>query len=187
MQNYMYKFCLERLSSSSAPDGDSGILSDCDVARVCFLVRFVFYFETQRSLRQQLPKLGQLAFPPKLLRRFLRGCVVATAHRLVIAPAGVFITVRKKMFWMNRIVARVMSGFVIREEERLPAAAAARIAGKRGVIDAVGSGDLAYVMSYLIADADCVNERDLYVCTFGLLHACLKVISDFLLYCVIEV
>jgi hypothetical protein len=64
------------------------------------------------------------------------------------------------MIWMNRIVARVMSGAVMREEVRLQAAAAARIAGKRGVIAAASSGDVADVLSYLIADADCVNECD---------------------------
>ena len=154
----IYAFCLKQLSSASAPDRDSGILSD--VARWCFLVQFALYFESRRSLRQRLPTLGQLAFPSKLLRRFLRGCVVFTAHGLVIAPASVFVTARKKKIWMNRIVARVMSGAVMREEGRLQAAAAARIAGKRGVFNAAGSGDVADVMNYLIADANCVNERD---------------------------
>ncbi len=156
MQKYMHDFCLKQLSSES--DGDSGILSD--VARVCFLVRLALYFESRCSLRQRLPRLGQLAFPSKLLRRFLRGCVVFTADGLVIAPASVFITVRKKIFWMNRIVARVMSGAVMREERRLQAAAAHRIAGKDGVITAAESGDVADVLSYLIADANCVNECD---------------------------
>ena len=64
------------------------------------------------------------------------------------------------MIWMNRIVARVMSGAVVREEGQLPAAATARIAGKRGVIAAAYIGDVADVLSYLIADANCVNERD---------------------------
>jgi hypothetical protein len=61
---------------------------------------------------------------------------------------------------MNRIFARVMSGAVMREEGRLQAAAAARIAGKSGVIAAAQSGDVADVLSYLMADAKCVNERD---------------------------
>ncbi len=111
------------------------------------------------SLRQQLPGLGQLAFPPKMLRRFLRGCVVSTAHRLVTAPAGVDNTAMKKM---NCIFARVMSGFVVREEVRLQAAAAARIAGKRGsgIVGAATGGDVASVLSYLIACANCVNARE---------------------------
>ena len=63
---------------------------------------------------------------------------------------------------MNRIFARVMSGAVMREDlvVRLQAAAAARIAGKRGVFAAAESGNVADVLSYLIADANCVNKRD---------------------------
>ena len=151
----MYDFCLNQLSSASAPDRDSGILSDA--ARLCFLVQFALYFESRRSLRQRLPTLGQLAFPSKLLRRFLRGCVVFTAHGLVTAPASVCDDARKKTIWMNRIFARVMSGFVV---VPLQAAAAARIEGKSGVIAVARSGDVADVLSYLIADANCVNERD---------------------------
>ena len=158
MQKYMYDFCLKQLSSASAPDRDSGILSDA--ARLCFLVRLALYFEHQRSLRQQLPRLGQLAFPSKLLRRFLRGCVVFTAHGLVTAPASVCVGAREQIIWMNCIFARVMSGAVMREEGRLQAAAAARIAGKSGVIAAAASDDVADVLSYLIADANCVNECD---------------------------
>jgi hypothetical protein len=54
----------------------------------------------------------------------------------------------------------VISGAVVREVRLLPAAAAARIAGKSGVIAAARSGGVADVLSYLIADANCVNERD---------------------------
>ena len=158
MQTYMYDICLKHLSSASAPDRDSGILSDA--ARLCFLVRLALYFESRRSLRQRLPRLGQLAFPSKLLRRFLRGCVVFTAHVLVTAPASVCVGAREKTIWMNRIVARVMSGAVMREEGRLQAAAAHRIAGKSGVIARSHSGDVADVLSYLIADVNCVSESD---------------------------
>ena len=56
--------------------------------------------------------------------------------------------------------ARVMSGFVAREEVLLQADAAARIAGKSGVIAAAARGNVADVLSYLVADANCVNERD---------------------------
>ena len=150
-------WCLQRLSSAPAPDGDSGILSGA--ARLCFLVRYAIY-SLPLCFRQQLPGLGQLAFPSKLLRRFLRGCAVSTAHGLVTAPASVCDDARKKTIWMNRIFARVMSGAVMREEGRLQAAAAARIAGTFSFIDAAGSGDVADVLSYLIADANCVNERD---------------------------
>ena len=154
----MCNFCLQRLSSASAPDRDAGILSDA--ARLCFLVRLALYFESRRSLRQRLPTLGQLAFPSKLLRRFLRGLVVATAHGLVTVTGGVRVAASNKIILRNCIFARVMSGAVMREEGRLQAAAAHRIAGKRGVIARAGSGDVADVLSYLIADANCVNERD---------------------------
>ena len=152
------ELCLIWRSNAFDPDPNSGI-----PARLAFLhllVRFALYFEPRRSLRQRLPTLGQLAFPSKLLRRFLRGCVVFTAHGLVIAPASVYFDARKKKIWMNLIVARVMSGAVMREEGRLQAAAAHRIAGEGGVIARAKSGDVADVLSYLIADANCVNERD---------------------------
>jgi hypothetical protein len=149
-------WCLKQLSSAPAPDEDSRII--IDVALLCILVRYASSFPPF-SLRQRLPTLGLFGIPSKLLRRFLRGCVVATAHGLVTAPAGVFVTARKKMIWMNRMVARVMSGAVMREEGRLQAAAAARIAGKSGVLDAAEFGNVADVLSYLIADVNCVNER----------------------------
>ncbi len=173
--------CLELHSSTSTrnPHRDSGILSDA--ARVGFFIRFALFFESRRSLpcrqrrvssvsklraacsRQWLPRLG-IKFPSKLLLRcFLQGCVVTTAQRLVIAPASVFVDARKKIILRNRIFARVMSGFVAREEVLLQADAAARIAGKSGVIDAARSGDVDDVLSYLIADANCVNERDGYL------------------------
>ena len=126
---------------------------------LCYVARFALYIPPL-CLRQRLPGLGQLAFPSTLLRRFLRGCVVFTAHGLVTAPASVCVGARENMIWTNRIVARVMSGAVMREEGRLQAAAARRIAGKSGVIARAGSGDVADVLSYLIADANCVNERD---------------------------
>ena len=158
--NNIYDFCLQQLSSASAPDRDAGILRDA--ARLCILVRLALYIEHQRSLlqrlpRHELPRLGQLAFPSKLLRRFLRGCVVFTAHGLVTAPASVCDDARKKTIWMNRIFARAMSGFVV---VPLQAAAAARIAGKSGVNDRSEDGDVDDVLSYLIADANSVNECD---------------------------
>ena len=147
----------ESIDEEEEDDHDSGILRL--FAFLCYLARFALYFPPL-SLRQRLPTLGQLALPSKLLRRFLRGCVVFTAHGLVIAPASVFVTARKKKIWMNLIVARVMSGAVMREEKRLQAAAAARIAGKSGVIAAAESGDVADVLSYLIADANRVKGCD---------------------------
>ena len=131
---------------------DSGILSGA--ACLCFLVRYANFFPPF-SLRQQLPTgaiLHRLGFPSKLLRRFPRGCVVETAHRIATAPASVFVTAKKKTILRNCIFARVMSGSVMREEGRLQAAAAARIAGKSGVITAARSGDVVDVLSYLLTD-----------------------------------
>jgi hypothetical protein len=163
----IHKSCLEiaqkLLSNNSAPDDDSGILKG--FVHLCFdvlLVRFVLFFQPRRSLRQPLPALAQLAFPPKLLQRFLRGFVVSTAHRFAIAPACVYVDARKKLIWRNCIFARVMSGFVVREEVQLQAAAAAHIARKGhywGIIDAAQSGDVADVLSHLIAHANSVNKR----------------------------
>jgi hypothetical protein len=158
-------WCIQRLLSGLAPEEDSGIL--IDVALLSFLVRFAAFFPPL-SLRQRLPRLGQLAFPSKLRRRFLQGCVVATTRRLVTAPASVFVAARKKVILRNRIFARVMSGFVAKEEVRLQSAAAARIAKKWGVGAAVRSGDVAAVvrsgdvadvLCYIIVNANCVNER----------------------------
>jgi hypothetical protein len=160
MARSIHDLCLESVSSMSAPkkvkreEGLKDILRD--FALLCYLARFALY-SPPLCLRQPLPGLGQLAFPSKLLRRFLRGCVVATAHGLVTAPASVFVTARKKKIWGNHIFARVMSGFVVLP---LQAAAADRVAGKSGVKEAARSGDVADVLSYLIADANCVNERD---------------------------
>jgi hypothetical protein len=129
-------------------------------ARLCFFVRFALFSHPRRSPFQPLPRLGKFGFLPKLLRRFLRGCVVATAHGLVTAPASVFITTRKKMNMRNCILARVMSGFVMREEVRLQAAAAARIARKHGIVIAARDGDVADVLGYIIAHANCLTVID---------------------------
>ena len=139
-------------------DHDSGIL--VRAARMCFLVRFALCFELRHSLRQRLTRVGQLGFPSKLLRRFLRGFVVATAHGLVTVTGGVCVTASNKIILRNRIFARVMSGCVVREEGQLQAAAATRIAGKSGVRSAARRGDVADVLSYLITRANCVNKRD---------------------------
>ncbi len=178
MARSIHDVCLELVSRRSAPEEEKeeeeGILSD--FVFLCYLAHleeeeegilsdFLFFFYLARfalyipslCLRQRLPELGQLAFPSTLLQRFLRGCVVFTAHGLVTAPSSVCVGAREKTIWMNRIFARVMSGFVVGP---LQAAAAARIEGKRGVIVAARSGDVADVLSYLIADANSVNERD---------------------------
>jgi ankyrin repeat protein len=157
MATSIHDLCLEWISSRSAPDDDSCVVDG--VARLCFLVRFALFFEQQRSLRQPLPTLAQLVFPPKRLQRFLRSCVVVASYRLVFASSSVYDDARKKMIWRNRIFARVMSGFVMKEEVRLQADAASRIARKSGILAAAASGDVVDVLSYLIAHANCMNER----------------------------
>ncbi len=62
----------------------------------------------------------QLQFPPLKLQRFLRSCVLATAHALVSSTASVFrlVDARTKSRWIERIFVRVMSGFEARAEVR---------------------------------------------------------------------
>ncbi len=76
------------------------------------------------------------------------------------------------------------------EEVSLQAAAATRIAGKSGMIAAATTGDVGNVMSCLMADANCVNERehdllDCSHCTLLLLHLCLKFVAEFVLWCIV--
>jgi hypothetical protein len=99
MQKYIYDFCLER------PDLNSGI--SAHLAILHLFIRFALYrnFKPRRTFCQRLPRLGRLGFPSKLLRRFLRGCVVATAQGLVTAPASVFVDARKKTILINRILS----------------------------------------------------------------------------------
>jgi hypothetical protein len=174
MDSSIHDVCLELVSRRSAPQEEEGILSHfvflCYLARfeeeedgilsdfvfLLYLARFARYFPPL-CLRQRLPGLGQLKVPSNLLRRFLRGCFIFTVYGHVTAPAGVFVTARKKRIWMHRVFARVMSGLVVAP---LQAAAAARIADKSGVIVAAESGNVADVLSYLIADANCVIERN---------------------------
>ena len=153
------ELCLIWQSSAFDPDPNSGI--PARLAFLYLLIRFALYFEPRRSLHQRLPTPGQLGFPPELLRRFLRGFVVAAARGLVTAPAGVYADAKKQNIWMHSICARAMSGFFEREKVLLQAHAAARIAGKRGVIAAAKSGNVANVLCYLLADANCVNKRDM--------------------------
>ena len=67
------------------------------------------------------------------------------------------------MIWRNRVFARVMSGFVVREELRLHDAAAARTDSiLEDEIDFIAAGQRGRVgdtLNYLIADdAHCVSE-----------------------------
>ena len=169
MQKHVYDSCLECIRLIH-PHGDQLESIVGDVARMSCLVRFALFWH-RRSLRQPLLSPGHLTFPPKLLRRgrlrlrFLRagaGCAVATAHRLVTAPASVSDDASFKMIWRNRIFARVMSGFVMRQEVLLQAAAAARIVGypQNGILRAATDGYSDVVLGFLITHANCVNEHD---------------------------
>jgi hypothetical protein len=153
--------CADLLSNGSVPLHDSRILEGVAHLRdLCFLVHFALFVEPRRSLRQPLPTLAQLAFQPKRMQSFLRGCVDATARRLATAPASGYVDAMKTMIWRHRIFARVMKGLVTREEMQLQATAAARISGKCGIAAAAESGDVADVLSYLITHANCVDEFD---------------------------
>jgi hypothetical protein len=158
MASSFHDLCLELFSRRSAPDEEEGTLSD--VAFFCYLAYSLY--SPPVSLRLRLPGLGQLAFPSKLRRSFLRGCVVATAHGLVTAPASEYVDAETEMLWMNRIFARVMRGFAV---VPLQAAATARIAGKSGVIAAAQSGDVADVLSYFFFCRICATEFVLH-CIF---------------------
>ena len=167
--------CAYWLSNGSAPLSDSSILEGVAHLRdMLFLYLFALIFEARRQgpgsyfssyLRQPLPTLAQLAFSaplafqPKRLQRFLRGIFVATGRSLVTPPGSVYLD-KNAQLNLRCIFARVMSGFVSREEMQLQAAAAARIAGKCGIIAAARRGAVADVLSFLIARANCVNERD---------------------------
>jgi hypothetical protein len=86
----------------------------------CHLVRAAMFFHAQRS-RQPPPPIppgAQLQFMPLQLQRFLRSCVLATAHALVTPPASVLVHARTKSRCIERIFVRVMSGFVARAEVR---------------------------------------------------------------------
>jgi hypothetical protein len=88
------------------------------------LVRAAMFFHAQRSRQPppRLPRYMQLQFLPLQLQRFLRSCVLATAHALVTPPASVFVHARTKSRCIERIFVRVMSGFVARAEVRRQAA-----------------------------------------------------------------
>jgi hypothetical protein len=91
----------------------------------CDLVRAAMFFHAQRSRQPppRLPRYMQLQFLPLQLQRFLRSCVLATAHALVTPPASMprqktHVDPRTKSRWIERIFVRVMSGLVARAEVR---------------------------------------------------------------------
>jgi len=94
--------------------------TQCD--RTGHLVRTALCIHAHRSRQPPppLPPYMQLQFSPLQLRRFLRSCVLSTAHAFVTPPATVFHLVHAmtKSRWIERIFVRVMSGLVARAEVR---------------------------------------------------------------------
>ena len=86
----------------------------------CHLACAALCIHAQRSRRPPLPFLPSMQpeFLPLQLQRFLRGCVLATAHALVTPPAKGFLYARDRWRFIDRILVRVMSGFVRRAEVR---------------------------------------------------------------------
>ena len=88
----------------------------------CDLVHAAVFFHAQRSRRPppRLPRYMQLQFQPLQLQRFLRSCVLATAHALATPPASVcrLVHARTRSRWIDCIFVRVMSSFVARTEVR---------------------------------------------------------------------
>ncbi len=158
------------------------------VMRPCHLVCTAMFFRVLRLVLPPLPlpSYMQLQFQPLQLQRFLRSCVLATAHALASPPASVcrLVHARKKSNWIDCIFVRVMSGFMARADIRVQrpatlnhackkavflhahaffvvqAAATARLAGKASIQHAAQRGDVAAVRDHVIADADCVNRPD---------------------------
>jgi hypothetical protein len=98
------------------------LLSLHELSLPCDLVFAAMFFHSQRSRRPppQLPRYMRLQFPPFQLQRFLRGCVLATAHALAMPHASVsrLVHARTKSRWIERIFVRVMSGFVEKAKVR---------------------------------------------------------------------
>jgi hypothetical protein len=96
----------------------------------CDLVYAAMFFHAQPSPRPppRLPSFMQLQFQPLQLQRFLRSCVLATAHALATPPASVcrLVHARTRSRWIDCIFVRVMSGLGARAEVRQQAARCAR-------------------------------------------------------------
>ena len=75
----------------------------------------------------------------------------------------VFDAYGRKQWLVLRCVAPHRSGRITRDVafySRVQAAAAARVAGGRGILDSAQNGDGVSVLCHVIADADAVNKRD---------------------------
>jgi hypothetical protein len=116
----------------------------------CHLVRAALCIHAHRSRQPPppLPPYMQLQFPPLQLQRSLQNCVLVTAHALVTPPASVFVHARTKSRCIERIFARVMSGFVARAEVRRQKA---RFARARALIFYKRSRGMAFILLTLSA------------------------------------
>jgi hypothetical protein len=100
------------------------IVSQDKLLLSCQLSCAALWVHAKRSSQPQPPFPQCISMQPQLLplhlQRFLRGFVLATAHRLVIPPASLLRLVHAstKSRWIDRIFVRVMSGFVWKAEVR---------------------------------------------------------------------
>jgi hypothetical protein len=96
------------LEAASGDDDDSDGL---------ILIQTALWLNARRSLAQQplpSPSFMQLQVLPKLLRRFLRGCVAATAHGLATAPFSERVDLETMSLWKTCMFMRVMNGLLRR-------------------------------------------------------------------------
>jgi hypothetical protein len=116
----------------------------------CDLVHAAVFFHAQRSRRPpRLPRYMQLQFQPLQLQRFLRSCVLATAHAL--KRRRICGCDERRCWGFGR--AADCRRFSCSRVACAQAAAATRVAGKDGIRNAAEQGDVAAVQDYLIADS----------------------------------
>jgi hypothetical protein len=74
----------------------------------CHLIFAALCVHAQRSRQPPLPlpPYMQVQFPALQLQRFLRSCVLATAHALVMPPASVYVHAKDRRCWFERIFGR---------------------------------------------------------------------------------
>jgi len=181
------KECAKRGRVTLAPARSSHLLHDHFLGKnVC--VSFALEERTSIALPLQLILTAMLLHeqrqhhlhPAPALRPLLKftqkgyGCAqaargmfawVAAAALGLVTPASpnIFVLSRSTRQCEHSIVARVLVGYffkVKRTEADFSAAAAARIAGKPGIIDAAASGDVKLVEDHCIADPACVHQPD---------------------------
>lgn len=99
---------------------------------------------------------------PAQLQRAAIGFAAAVSLRLVTAPASVDVSARTWQ-WRTCVLLRVMGGYVAKNQGTVAdcrAAAATRVAGKPGIIEAAESGDIELVRDRITAYPAYVHKRD---------------------------